>query len=173
LQIRLKQTVKELIPFQKLAMTFFSNARYFACTVAFLLASFTCFSQAGNKGSAALVEEIRRVEKQFETDLNTRGVDFAFEKYAAPEAVIKRQNDTLIYGPQAIKQYYSTEFYKSAKAYWAPDYISVSADGAMAYTYGKYRWTFPAKPGEPGEFQGVFHTVWKRQPDGTWKYVWD
>jgi ketosteroid isomerase-like protein len=162
-----------MISFEKLAMNVFSNARYFFCAGVFLFASFACLSQTGNPGSAALVEEIRRVEKQFENDLNTRGVDFAFEKYAAPEAVIKRENDTLIHGPQAIKRYYSTEFYKSAKAYWTPDYISVSADGTMAYTYGKYRWTFPSKQGEAGEYHGVFHTVWKRQPDGTWKYVWD
>jgi ketosteroid isomerase-like protein len=31
----------------------------------------------------------------------------------------------------------------------------------------------PREAGEVGEYQGVFHTVWKRQPDGTWKYVWD
>jgi hypothetical protein len=126
-------------------MNVFSNARSYICAGAFLLAAYTCLAQAGNPGSAALIEEIRRVEKQFEHDVNTRGVDVAFEKYAAPDAVIKRQNDTLIYGPKAIKLYYSTEFYKSAKAYWAPDYISVSVDGTMAYTYGKYRWTFPAK----------------------------
>ncbi len=154
-------------------MTFFTRARSFVCAGAFLVASFTCLSQTDNKGSAALIEEIRKVEKQFENDLNSRGVDFAFEKYAAPDAVIKRQNDTLIYGPKAIKQYYSTEFYRSAKAFWAPDLISVSEDGTMAYTYGRYRWTFPARPGEVGEYRGVFHTVWKRQPDGTWKYVWD
>jgi hypothetical protein len=45
-----------------------------------------------------LIEEIRKVEKQFETDLNKMGAHIAFEKWAAPDAVIKRQNDTLISG---------------------------------------------------------------------------
>lgn len=155
-------------------MTILYNSRRTVFFGALLfLASLTSIAQTGKPGSTALIEEIRKVEKQFESDLNSKGVDFAFGKYAAPDAVIKRQNDTLIYGPEAIKQYYSTDFYKTAKAFWTPDYISVSADGTMAYTYGKYRWTFPAGPGEAGEFRGVFHTVWKRQPDGTWKYVWD
>ncbi|MFX5530389.1 hypothetical protein ABTD83_21235, partial [Acinetobacter baumannii] len=35
-------------------------------------------------GKKKLMEEIRTVEKQFETDLNKFGADFAFYKYAAP-----------------------------------------------------------------------------------------
>ena len=23
------------------------------------------------------------------------------------------------------------------------------------------------------EYKGIFHTVWKRQSDNSWKYVWD
>ena len=26
---------------------------------------------------------------------------------------------------------------------------------------------------DPSSEEGVFHTVWKRQPDGSWKFVWD
>ena len=136
-----------------------------------LLISFTSISQTNLHKD--LIEEIRKTEKQFETDLNKMGAAFAFEKYAAPNAVIKRQNDTLIYGPKAIQQFYSDDIYKNAKAFWAPDYIDVSQDGTMAYTYGKYQWKMTGKSGEALEYHGIFHTVWKRQSDGTWKYVWD
>jgi len=136
-----------------------------------VLISFASISQSNP--SKDMVEEIRKTEKQFETDLNKMGVAFAFEKYAAPNAVIKRQNDTLIYGPKAIQLFYSNDTYKNAKAFWAPDYIDVSQDGTMAYTYGKYQWKMTGKSGEALEYHGIFHTVWKRQPDGTWKYVWD
>jgi ketosteroid isomerase-like protein len=142
---------------------------YVAC---FLFISFTSIAQESTK-SSDLIEEIKKIEKQFEDDLNNKGVGFAFEKYAAPNAVIKRQNDTLVFGPKAIKQYYSAEIYKTAKAYWSPDYIDVSQDGTMAYTFGKYRWNMSDKSGKAQEYSGVFHTVWKKQPDGTWKYVWD
>jgi ketosteroid isomerase-like protein len=162
-----------MIPFKKQTMVINSTPRCILYTGALLLLSFSAISQTGSTGSSGLVEEIRNVEKQFERDLNSKGVSFAFEKYAAPDAVIKRENDTLIHGSKAIGQYYSTDFFKGAKAFWTPDYISVSTDGTMAYTYGKYRWTFPARTGEVGEAHGIFHTVWKRQPDGTWKYVWD
>ena len=138
-----------------------------------LFVSVGTHSQTKSVKPAELKEEIRKTEKQFETDLNEKGAAFAFEKYAAPDAVVKRQNDSLIYGPKAIRQFYSSDIYKTAKAQWSPDYIDVSIDGTMAYTYGKYQWKMTGKAGEALEYHGIFHTVWKRQPDGTWKYVWD
>jgi ketosteroid isomerase-like protein len=154
-------------------MTIILKIRGFLCIFTFLFISFDSVSQTNPSKSTGLIEEIRKIEKQFENDLNKMGAAFAFEKYAAPNAVIKRQNDSLIHGPKAIRQYYSTDIYKTAKAFWSPDYIDISQDGTMAYTYGKYHWKMSGKPGEVQEYRGIFHTVWKKQPDGTWKYVWD
>lgn len=120
-----------------------------------------------------LVEQIRKMEKQFETDLNNSGAAYAFEKYAAPNAVIKRQQDSLIYGPAGIRLYYANAIYKNAQAHWSPDYIDISEDGTLAYTYGKYTWKIVTASGGISQLNGVFHTVWKKQPDGLWKYVWD
>ena len=154
-------------------MTIISKIRIVISAVFLLLISFATFSQTNNSKSADLIEEIRKTEKQFQDDLNKMGADYAFEKYAAPNAVIKRQNDSLIYGPKGIRQFYSAEIYKTAKAFWSPDHIDVSQDGTMAYTYGKYQWKMTGKSGEVQEFRGIFHTVWKKQQDGSWKYVWD
>jgi hypothetical protein len=43
----------------------------------------------------------------------------------------------------------------------------------MAYTYGKYVWTVRNGEDTVISKQGVFHTVRKKQKDGSWKYVWD
>jgi len=149
------------------------NIRVSLCIITFVFISFASISQTNSSRSTDLIEQIRKIEKQFENDLNEMGAAFAFEKYAAPNAVIKRQNDSLIYGPKEIKQYYTNDIYKTAKAFWTPDYIDISKDGTMAYTYGKYQWRMSGKSGEVQEYRGIFHTVWKKQPDGTWKYVWD
>jgi ketosteroid isomerase-like protein len=154
-------------------MTIIWKTRALLFSITFLFISFASISQTSPSKTTGLTEEIRKTEKQFEDDLNKMGAAFAFEKYAAPNAVIKRQNDSLIYGPKAIRQFYSNEIYKSAKAFWAPDYIDISKDGTMAYTYGKYHWKMTDKSGAVKEYGGIFHTVWKKQPDGTWKYVWD
>src|SRR5688572_8982731 len=96
-----------------------------------------------------------------------------FTFFADSNATIKRQNDTLIHGKEAIKNFYSTPFYQKATVKWSPDFVDASPGGDMGYTYGKYVWSSTDSAGKPITFNGVFHTVWKKQPDGSWKYVWD
>ncbi|HEX4849951.1 MAG TPA: hypothetical protein VFV08_04045, partial [Puia sp.] len=132
------------------------QAKMIFFTQLFILISVFSFSQSNRSKFSDLIEEIRKTEKQFESDLNTMGADVAFGKYAASNAVIRRQNDSLILGPSAIRQFYSNENFKSAKAYWSPDYIDVSADGTLAYTYGKYKWISTDKSGKTQERHGIF-----------------
>lgn len=121
----------------------------------------------------SLIKEIFNSEKAFEKMCAEKGIAEAFYFFADDSAVIKRENDTLIIGKEQIKEYYDKEFYKTAKVSWAPDFIDVSEDGTLAYTYGKYLWVSKDEKGNDVEYRGVFHTVWKRQIDNTWKYVWD
>jgi ketosteroid isomerase-like protein len=123
----------------------------------------------------AVKREIIAIEKEFATFLKDSGVAAAFYKFAAPDAVIKRGNgtDTLIKGRDAISQDYTGLVYERSKAEWKPDFVDVSDDGTMAYTYGKYNWTFRDSTGKESNYNGVFHTVWKKKSDGSWKYVWD
>ena len=141
-----------------------------ACT---LLLTACNQSKPAAKDSNAIKEEIQKAEKDFETMAAEKGIAEAFWFYADSNAVIKRNNDSLIHTKEGIKNFYSADFYKTASVKWSPDFIDVSPDGNMAYTYGKYLWQSKDSTGKPLEFSGIFHTVWKRQPDGSWKYVWD
>ena len=116
---------------------------------------------------------IREAEKDFETMAGEKGIAEAFGYFADSNAVIKRQNDSLIHGKEAIKNYYSADYYKTASVKWSPDFVESSRDGTIAYTYGKYNWQSRDSSGKLNEFKGIFHTVWKKQSDGSWKYVWD
>ena len=118
-------------------------------------------------------EEIEKAEKDFAQMAADKGIADAFYFFADSTATIKRQNDTLIHGKEAIRNFYSTPFYQKATVKWSPDFVHASMDGDMGYTYGKYVWSSTDSTGKPITFNGVFHTVWKKQPDGSWKYVWD
>ena len=121
----------------------------------------------------AVKKEIFNIEKSFEKMCAEKGITEAFYFFADDSAVIKRQNDTLIIGRENIKNYYSNPAYRNAIVNWTPDFIDLSDDGTMAYTYGKYFWKIWNDTGDTTEYRGVFHTVWKRQLDNSWKYVWD
>jgi ketosteroid isomerase-like protein len=142
----------------------------------FLLASCclfcSCKTGAGDQAEKAKTE-IAQVEKDFEKMAVEKGIAVAFEYYADANAIIKRGRDSLIKGKEAIKNYYSADFFKNASVTWSPDFTDASEDGSLGYTYGKYNWQSKDSSGNVNESKGVFHTVWKKQEDGSWKYVWD
>lgn len=125
------------------------------------------------KSESQLKTEIANAEKAFNDMAQTKGIAEAFYFFAAEDAIIKRENDTLIKGRENIKSYYSNPKMKSASVTWKPDFVNVSKDGTLAYTYGKYIWTIKDATGKATDYKGIFHTVWQMQPDGSWKYVWD
>jgi ketosteroid isomerase-like protein len=117
--------------------------------------------------------EIYKTEKAFEKMAAEKGTTEAFYEYTDSLAVINRGNDSLIYGKDNIRHFYSTKNNPNATVNWTPDFIEVSSDGTLGYTYGKYVWKLKQADGSIKESRGIFHTVWKRQKDGSWKYVWD
>ncbi|MCL9806709.1 hypothetical protein NAT51_14340 [Flavobacterium amniphilum] len=141
--------------------------------VMIILSSFLLLSCTKQKDKTVLQEEIRKTEQDFNDSTSKDGIANAFYTFASEDAVIKRENDTLIKGKKAIKVYYSNPKFAKATVTWKPDFIDVSEDGTMGYTYGKYVWTATDSIGNKKEFKGVFHTVWSKQSDGSWKYVWD
>ena len=149
--------------------------RLFTCLITFLVCCFGSTSCSHN--STGLREkskaEIATAEKDFAKMAEEKGIAEAFAFFADSNAVIKRQHDTLIHGKESIRNFYSTEFYKTASVKWSPDFIDAAESGDIGYTYGKYTWQSKDSTGKTDEFHGVFHTVWKRQNDGTWRYVWD
>lgn len=117
--------------------------------------------------------EIFVSEKAFERMTSEKSIAEAFYFFADENAVIKRGNDSLIFGRESIHHYYLTRNLKNASVSWTPDFVEVSECGTLGYTYGKYIWKVVKETGDTIVAKGIFHTVWKKQKDGTWRYVWD
>lgn len=115
-------------------------------------------------------DQIIRTELDFAKMADKEGVAEAFYKYAADSAVIGR-GGKIIKGREAIRDYYEKNLKPGTKLQWAPDFVDVSGD--LGYTWGKYTHSVPDSTGNITESHGVFHTVWKRQADGSWRFVWD
>ncbi|MBI3221006.1 MAG: nuclear transport factor 2 family protein [Bacteroidetes bacterium] len=116
-------------------------------------------------------QEIVAAEAAFEKMAAEKSIAQAFYEFADKNATINRGQ--LIHGREAILDFYKNAGLENARLQWAPDSVFVSEAGDMAYTYGKYKMTLPDTSGQIIAKTGIFHTVWKRQPDGSWKYVWD
>ena len=130
----------------------------------------SCETKTASGSSETWKQEIRDAELQFAEMVKNEGIHNAFVAYAADDATMMR-NNTLVKGKTAIDEFYKNTDSKTLD--WAPDLVDVSASGDLGYTYGTYHFTYQDSLGESHVNTGIFHTVWKRQADGAWKFVWD
>lgn len=118
--------------------------------------------------------EIVQAEREFAEMTATEGIPAAFMAFSAEDVVILR-NDSILAGKDALGRYYHQRDTGSEKVNltWKPDYVDVAASGDLGYTYGRYKYEITDSLGGVKILEGIFHTVWKRQADGTWRFVWD
>ena len=136
-----------------------------------LCISGTCqlFAQSKDAQSKAK-DEIMAAETAFCKMAKEQGVEAAFLAYAADDAVICRT--TKVYkGKEGIKKYYERND-KNDQLTWKPSFVAASEAGDMGYTYGEYDFS-GVRAGTTLTDHGIFHTVWKKQKDGSWKFVLD
>ncbi len=117
-------------------------------------------------------EQVLKTEREFGQMVEEKGIASAFLYYADDEAVLMRNND-LIKGKVEIEEYFENQPLNSVSLKWSPEFIDVAKSGDLSYSYGYYTLSFKDSTDQLIERRGVFHSVWKRQPDGSWKYVWD
>ena len=116
--------------------------------------------------------EIMNIEREFAELVKEKGLKVGFLTYASEDAVLNRGNQ-LIKGKKAIQEYYENYKYPNARLEWEPEFIEVSSSGDLAYTYGHYTFEVTGEAGQMIKDKGIFHTVWKRESSGEWRYVWD
>lgn len=116
--------------------------------------------------------EIRDTEEAFAAMTMEKSIPEAFISFAADSAILMR-DDSLIKGKHALAEYYNSQNLEGVTLEWNVDFVDVSSSGDLGYTYGKYNLSIPDTTGGTAHYTGIFHTIWKKQKDGAWKFVWD
>lgn len=118
-------------------------------------------------------KEIVDTEHAFAEMAKAESIPKAFLSFAADDVVLLR-NNSLIKGKDDLRTSYGKSLTSGAISLtWAPDFVDVSSSGDLGYTYGRYVYKSTDSLGNSTSNEGIFHTVWKRQRDGSWKFVWD
>ncbi len=99
-------------------------------------------------------------ERAFAADARRLGQWTAFRKWSA--------DDAIMFVPQPVKAH---DFLRDRKdppvaVFWWPGRSYVACDGSYAVNTGPW-------VREWGKAVGYFTTVWERQPDGGWKWIYD
>lgn len=117
-------------------------------------------------------DEVVATEKAFNDMAQEKGLVEAFAHFAAEDGVIRRSKK-IIQGKEEIRKWYEKDVRPNETLTWAPTFVDVSESGDLAWTYGDFTFTYYDSLGNEKQNQGIFHTVWKRQTDGAWRFVWD
>ncbi len=84
----------------------------------------------------------------------------AFRAFAAPGAIIHGRK-----GPVVASTWLSALKDPEEAVRWSPDTVWMSCDGSVAVSEGRFR--------EPDGVVGTFVTVWQRQPDREYLWIYD
>lgn len=113
-----------------------------------------------NAPGAAQPSTIVKTELAFSRAARERGQWTAFRMFAAPGALLHGKD-----GPFLVEPWLATQTDPPAAVQWEARAVAMSCDGALAVSQGRYR--------DPDGMVGNFVTVWERQPDGEYRYVFD
>jgi len=118
-------------------------------------------------GNEALIE----ADCAFASLAADSGLAIAFASFAADSAVIYRDGSNPIVGKEVIRKIYSHP--SRGTLTWEPYFADIGGGDDLGYTLGRYQFTIPDSTGAPQMSHGFYVTIWKKQPDGSWKYVLD
>lgn len=121
----------------------------------------------GEKNFPRRLAPVVEAEHAFALYSIEHGMKEAFLRFAAPDGVIFRRAPV-----NAIEAWTQTTPAPTGLLTWWPVYADISNAGDLGYTTGPYEFREKPSDREPAG-TGHFFTVWRRQPDGAWKFVLD
>jgi ketosteroid isomerase-like protein len=130
----------------------------YIATVAALIAA----SGAPVAARPARVGDVVAAERAFAGAARTDGVNAAFLRYSAPDALVFQP------GPVNARAALAAHPIPAIELKWWPAYAGIAASGDLGFTTGPY----VAGSGER-QGHGWYFTVWRRQSDGSWRWILD
>lgn len=129
-------------------------------------------SVSANDRITALKAELFKTEADFCALSVKSGAPAAFNAYIAPDGILLSAGpDTR--GEQVVKERF-LDYTIGATLTWTPLLADVAESGDLGYTTGVSEFRIPGKDGAADKVtHGRYFTIWKRQPDGSWKFVLD
>lgn len=129
-------------------------------------------ASADEVDEAAARAELMGADLAFSDLAGAAGTGVAFGTFAAEEAVLLPGAPDLVYGRAAVEEAYTPQpgdpVFTMA---WAPRYTGVAQSGDVGFTSG-YATITAADPALPPSYS-KYLTLWKRQADGSWRFVAD
>ena len=120
-------------------------------------------------GQSAL-QEMVKTEQAFSKTAEEKNTHDAFLAFIADDGLLFRPG--AVNGKKWLLEHPAPPTEKKPLLAWQPSFAGMSASGDMGFTTGPWEFKADIKDEKPSGY-GHFVTVWKKQADGTWKFVVD
>ena len=113
-----------------------------------------------------LQEQVRETERAFAQTMADRDHE-AFRSFLSEEVITFGEGGAAIRGSEAVAEAWSALFDgPQAPFSWEPEIVEVLDSGTLAHSSG------PVRDPE-GNLTGTYNSIWRREPDGSWKIIFD
>lgn len=99
------------------------------------------------------------------------GKNAAFVKFATEDVTFIGPNNYPLVGLTVLEARQSNKPDSTYVLAWEPIYARAAESGELGYTYGI--WQLKIKSDSTKNSKGTYVTIWQRQSNGEWKYVFD
>lgn len=118
-------------------------------------------------------EQLMQADRAFDLAVSQHGVD-AWISFFAPNGSMVGDTSQPITGREAIRKVMEPIFaLPSFSLRWKPLHAEMMIPGLVGFTRGRSERHKLNKEGAMTLQNGIYTTVWMKQPDGTWKAVFD
>ncbi len=148
------------------------KVRYKYLIISIIILSLSCSNKNEvNSFRKDLKDTLINVDREFSNLSVSKNVPKAFTSYAADEVILMRENEFPIVGLDSLKKHYERKKLSKSVLKWEPLKADVSGD--IGYTFGSWELKVKTDDGKDTTVYGLYSTVWKKQADGSWKFVLD
>jgi ketosteroid isomerase-like protein len=137
--------------------------------IIFSLLFITTISFIYAKNNIKEVEKLRETELAFSKLCVEKGMAESFIFYADQDVIKLNEGKFPIIGKDSLIASFPIKSPQTFILEWYPLKVEVSKSADLGYTFGN--WTLTNAKGEKSF--GNYMTVWKKQKDGSWKFVID
>lgn len=137
-------------------------------SILILVTSLPLFAQSDTTSDA--LKAMVTTEQAFSKTAEEQGTREAFLKFIADDGILFRPR--AVKGKQWLLDHPVPPSTKRTLLAWQPSFADVSYSGDLGYTTGPWEFKDDIKNQTPSAY-GDFVTVWRKQQDGSWKFVVD
>ena len=117
-------------------------------------------------------DQLLRVDREFSQMSAEKGMAIAFDFYMADSAIMLKNNRNPLRGRDIINKTF-VNVPLTDKLTWEPIDAHIADSNDLGYTIGQWTYSATDSTGAVSKSYGNYVSIWEKQDDGKWKYVFD